>query len=222
MRLTQLRLMEREQPRDLGYGQPEVIKPGSHSWGVAWFAARATAGLSLHLNGGGHQDRDCGQLTSEEAQSEGGKIDPGWVDNHAESSWQDGLGSTRARLPGASLRPGPRPHHPVTLLRMPIERSSLGVGVRECAGEFGPDHERGTVVEATPIPFVPASCSATSGPGAVDPAELAAQLGLPSGVLSCVQRGVVPPGGSEPRSMSSPGNLFSMSARRSRMPLRLP
>ncbi|WP_399935129.1 hypothetical protein [Streptomyces kanamyceticus] len=32
--------------------------------------------------------------------------------------------------------------------------------------EPGADHERGTVVEATPIPFVPASCSATCEPGA--------------------------------------------------------
>ena len=40
------------------YGQPQVIKPGSHSWVVAWFAARAAAGLPLHLNGGGHQVRD--------------------------------------------------------------------------------------------------------------------------------------------------------------------
>jgi hypothetical protein len=31
---------------------------------------------------------------------------------------------------------------------------------------FGTDHERGTVAEATPIPFVPASCSATCEPGA--------------------------------------------------------
>ncbi|MFF8575483.1 NAD-dependent epimerase/dehydratase family protein [Streptomyces sp. NPDC015237] len=40
------------------YGQPQVIKPGSHSWVVAWFTARAAAGLPLHLNGGGHQVRD--------------------------------------------------------------------------------------------------------------------------------------------------------------------
>ncbi len=40
------------------YGQPQVIKPGSHSWVVAWFAARAAAGLPLHLNVGGHQVRD--------------------------------------------------------------------------------------------------------------------------------------------------------------------
>jgi UDP-glucose 4-epimerase/dTDP-L-rhamnose 4-epimerase len=40
------------------YGEPQVIKPGSHSWVVAWFAARAALGLPLHLNGGGHQVRD--------------------------------------------------------------------------------------------------------------------------------------------------------------------
>lgn len=40
------------------YGQPQVIKRGSHSWVVAWFAARAAAGLPLHLNGGGRQVRD--------------------------------------------------------------------------------------------------------------------------------------------------------------------
>ncbi|KAF4406098.1 NAD-dependent epimerase/dehydratase family protein [Streptomyces lycii] len=40
------------------YGDPQVIKKGSHSWVVAWFAARASLGLPLHLNGGGHQVRD--------------------------------------------------------------------------------------------------------------------------------------------------------------------
>lgn len=40
------------------YGDPQTIKPGSHSWVVAWFAARAQAGMPLHLNGGGHQVRD--------------------------------------------------------------------------------------------------------------------------------------------------------------------
>ncbi|WP_121714860.1 NAD-dependent epimerase/dehydratase family protein [Streptomyces sp. E5N91] len=34
------------------------MKPGSHTWVVAWFAARAAAGLPLHLNGGRHQVRD--------------------------------------------------------------------------------------------------------------------------------------------------------------------
>ncbi|WP_328560331.1 NAD-dependent epimerase/dehydratase family protein [Streptomyces coelicoflavus] len=40
------------------YGEPQVIKENSHSWVVAWFAARAALGLALHLNGGGHQVRD--------------------------------------------------------------------------------------------------------------------------------------------------------------------
>lgn len=54
----------------------------------------------------------------------------------------------------------------VALLRTQVEETSVGVGVRERAEEFGADHERGTLVEATPIPFVPASCSATCEPGA--------------------------------------------------------
>ncbi|CAL9328607.1 hypothetical protein SUDANB58_00022 [Streptomyces sp. enrichment culture] len=40
--------------------------------------------------------------------------------------------------------------------------------------------------------------------------------------LTCAHRGAVSPWDSASRSASSPGNLFSMSARRSRMPLRLP
>ncbi|MFE6745780.1 NAD-dependent epimerase/dehydratase family protein [Kitasatospora purpeofusca] len=40
------------------YGEPQVVKERSHSWVVAWFAMRAALGLSLHLNGGGHQIRD--------------------------------------------------------------------------------------------------------------------------------------------------------------------
>lgn len=40
------------------YGEPQTIKPHSHSWVVAWFAARAHLGLPLHLNGGGRQVRD--------------------------------------------------------------------------------------------------------------------------------------------------------------------
>ncbi|WP_308402162.1 NAD-dependent epimerase/dehydratase family protein [Streptomyces sp. RKAG293] len=40
------------------YGEPQTIKPGSHSWVVAWFCARAALGLPLQLNGGGHQIRD--------------------------------------------------------------------------------------------------------------------------------------------------------------------
>ncbi|MDY0813998.1 NAD(P)-dependent oxidoreductase [Kitasatospora purpeofusca] len=40
------------------YGEPQVVKERSHSWVVAWFAMRATLGMPLHLNGGGHQIRD--------------------------------------------------------------------------------------------------------------------------------------------------------------------
>ncbi|MFC7220373.1 NAD-dependent epimerase/dehydratase family protein [Streptomyces polyrhachis] len=40
------------------YGEPQVVKEGSHSWVVAWFAMRAALGLPLHLNGGGAQIRD--------------------------------------------------------------------------------------------------------------------------------------------------------------------
>ncbi|WP_274709447.1 NAD-dependent epimerase/dehydratase family protein [Streptomyces tubbatahanensis] len=35
-----------------------MVKPGSHSWMVAWFSARAALGLPLHLHGGGRQIRD--------------------------------------------------------------------------------------------------------------------------------------------------------------------
>ncbi|MCF3143778.1 NAD-dependent epimerase/dehydratase family protein [Streptomyces platensis] len=40
------------------YGEPQVVKPRSHSWVVAWFATRAALGLPLELNGGGRQVRD--------------------------------------------------------------------------------------------------------------------------------------------------------------------
>ncbi|WP_330335457.1 NAD-dependent epimerase/dehydratase family protein (plasmid) [Streptomyces sp. NBC_00536] len=40
------------------YGEPQTVKPDSHSWVVAWFAVRAHLGLPLHLNGGGRQVRD--------------------------------------------------------------------------------------------------------------------------------------------------------------------
>lgn len=64
----------------------------------------------------------------------------------------------------------------------------MGVGVRECAEEFGADHERGTVVEATPIPFVRARVllGYLRAGRELDSAEFSAQgrLGLPSGVLS--------------------------------------
>ncbi|MFJ1936883.1 NAD-dependent epimerase/dehydratase family protein [Kitasatospora sp. NPDC088160] len=40
------------------YGEPQVPKPGSHSWMVPWMAMSAEAELPLRLNGGGHQVRD--------------------------------------------------------------------------------------------------------------------------------------------------------------------
>ncbi|MGW0536831.1 NAD-dependent epimerase/dehydratase family protein [Streptomyces sp. NPDC003032] len=40
------------------YGDPQVPKPGSHSWMVPWLAMHARAGLPMRLNGGGSQVRD--------------------------------------------------------------------------------------------------------------------------------------------------------------------
>ncbi|MEV7601330.1 NAD-dependent epimerase/dehydratase family protein [Kitasatospora sp. NPDC089797] len=40
------------------YGDPQVPKPGSHSWLVAWMAMHAHLGLPIRLNGGGVQVRD--------------------------------------------------------------------------------------------------------------------------------------------------------------------
>ncbi|WP_406205434.1 NAD-dependent epimerase/dehydratase family protein [Kitasatospora sp. NBC_01560] len=40
------------------YGEPQVPKPGSHSWMVPWMAMSAETGRPLRLNGGGHQVRD--------------------------------------------------------------------------------------------------------------------------------------------------------------------
>ncbi|MFB6893798.1 NAD-dependent epimerase/dehydratase family protein [Kitasatospora sp. NPDC056327] len=40
------------------YGEPQVPKPGSHSWMVPWMAMSAQAGRPLRLNGGGAQVRD--------------------------------------------------------------------------------------------------------------------------------------------------------------------
>ncbi|MFJ9696143.1 NAD-dependent epimerase/dehydratase family protein [Kitasatospora sp. NPDC101183] len=40
------------------YGDPQIPKPGSHSWMVAWMAMHAHLGLPIHLNGGGVQVRD--------------------------------------------------------------------------------------------------------------------------------------------------------------------
>lgn len=39
------------------YGELQVVEENSHSWVVAWIAARAARGLPLHLNGGGKQIR---------------------------------------------------------------------------------------------------------------------------------------------------------------------
>ncbi|AIJ17489.1 transposase [Streptomyces lividans TK24] len=113
------------------------------------------------------------------------------------SSWQGGLDSTRIRLPGAALRPDPA-LTPVAPLRTQVEETSVGGGVRERAE-------------------VPGYLRAGRE---LDSVELATRgrTGLPSGA----QRGAVSAGGPAPRSARSPGNLFSMSARRSRMPLRLP
>ncbi|MFI6986645.1 NAD-dependent epimerase/dehydratase family protein [Embleya sp. NPDC050154] len=40
------------------YGEPQIPKPGSHSWMVPWLAMSAQLGLPMLLNGGGHQVRD--------------------------------------------------------------------------------------------------------------------------------------------------------------------
>ncbi|ANW17094.1 NAD-dependent epimerase/dehydratase family protein [Streptomyces clavuligerus] len=40
------------------YGDPQIPKPGSHSWMVAWLAMHARLGLPMRLNGGGVQVRD--------------------------------------------------------------------------------------------------------------------------------------------------------------------
>ena len=40
------------------YGEPQVPKPGSHSWCVAWFGFHAASGLPMRLNHGGRQIRD--------------------------------------------------------------------------------------------------------------------------------------------------------------------
>lgn len=40
------------------YGDPQIPKPGSHSWMVAWMSMHAHLGLPIHLNGGGVQVRD--------------------------------------------------------------------------------------------------------------------------------------------------------------------
>ncbi|MFC5666618.1 NAD-dependent epimerase/dehydratase family protein [Kitasatospora misakiensis] len=40
------------------YGEPQIPKPGSHSWMVPWLALSAHTGRPMRLNGGGHQVRD--------------------------------------------------------------------------------------------------------------------------------------------------------------------
>ncbi|MFG2517911.1 NAD-dependent epimerase/dehydratase family protein [Streptomyces sp. NPDC048527] len=40
------------------YGDPQIPKPGSHSWMVPWLAIHARLGKPMHLNGGGVQVRD--------------------------------------------------------------------------------------------------------------------------------------------------------------------
>ncbi|MFD7641621.1 NAD-dependent epimerase/dehydratase family protein [Kitasatospora sp. NPDC059795] len=40
------------------YGEPQVPKPGSHSWMVPWMAMSAHTGRPIRLNGGGAQVRD--------------------------------------------------------------------------------------------------------------------------------------------------------------------
>ncbi|GLW53570.1 hypothetical protein Kpho01_15810 [Kitasatospora phosalacinea] len=40
------------------YGEPQVPKPGSHSWMVPWMAMSAHTGRPIRLNGGGTQVRD--------------------------------------------------------------------------------------------------------------------------------------------------------------------
>ncbi|MGF1425127.1 NAD-dependent epimerase/dehydratase family protein [Kitasatospora sp. LaBMicrA B282] len=40
------------------YGDPQIPKPGSHSWMVPWLAMAAHTGRPMRLNGGGRQVRD--------------------------------------------------------------------------------------------------------------------------------------------------------------------
>ncbi|MFJ6463491.1 NAD-dependent epimerase/dehydratase family protein [Streptomyces sp. NPDC091387] len=40
------------------YGDPQVPKPGSHSWMVPWLSMAAQLGMPMRLNGGGRQVRD--------------------------------------------------------------------------------------------------------------------------------------------------------------------
>ncbi|MFJ6770821.1 NAD-dependent epimerase/dehydratase family protein, partial [Kitasatospora sp. NPDC091257] len=40
------------------YGEPQIPKPGSHSWMVPWLSLQARLGRPMRLNGGGVQVRD--------------------------------------------------------------------------------------------------------------------------------------------------------------------
>lgn len=40
------------------YGEPQIPKPGSHSWMVPWLSLQARLGRPMRLNGGGNQVRD--------------------------------------------------------------------------------------------------------------------------------------------------------------------
>lgn len=97
------------------YGEPQTIKPRSHSWVVAWFAARASLGLPLHLNGGGRQVRDLTHvddiaegtlraLISPRAHTETINIGTGVA-----TSIRDVADLVRAHYPGTALLETPLP-----------------------------------------------------------------------------------------------------------------
>ncbi|MFD3549804.1 NAD-dependent epimerase/dehydratase family protein [Streptomyces sp. NPDC058655] len=97
------------------YGEPQTVKRGSHSWVVAWFAARASLGLPLHLNGGGRQVRDLTHvddiaegtlraLTSPRAHAETVNIGTGTA-----TSIRDVAELVRAHYPGTELLGTPLP-----------------------------------------------------------------------------------------------------------------
>ncbi|MFZ3475373.1 NAD-dependent epimerase/dehydratase family protein [Streptomyces sp. 4.24] len=97
------------------YGEPQTIKPNSHSWVVAWFAARASLGLPLHLNGGGRQVRDLTHvediaegtlraLTSPRAHTETVNIGTGVA-----TSIRDVADLVRAHYPGTEVLATPLP-----------------------------------------------------------------------------------------------------------------
>ncbi|MFE1415564.1 NAD-dependent epimerase/dehydratase family protein [Streptomyces sp. NPDC058746] len=97
------------------YGEPQTVKPNSHSRVVAWFAARAALGLPLHLNGGGRQVRDLTHvddiaegtlraLTSPRAHTETLNIGTG-----VGTSIRDVAELVRAHYPGTPLLETPLP-----------------------------------------------------------------------------------------------------------------